>query len=89
LEICEAMLNEDLSGYTEKEVKVIKEYNKMMITDRNINMADKAKQYLSQGKDVFYVVGAMHMVGKNGIVKLLTDAGYKVEPVQTNAKNSL
>lgn len=89
LEALEARLYEDMSKYSEKEVKVIEEYNKLMITDRNIHMAEKAKQYLAQGKDVFFVVGELHMVGENGIVKLLTDAGYKVEQVQTNAENSL
>ncbi len=89
IEAIEAMLYEDMSGYSEKEVKAYEEYGKLMITDRNINMAEKAKQYLSQGKDVFFVVGEMHMVGEGGIVNLLTDAGYKVEQVKTNAKNSL
>lgn len=89
LEAVEAVLYDDLSGYTEKEIKAIEAYNKAMVTDRNLNMAEKAKQYLAQGKNVFYVVGLGHMVGEQGIVQLLIDAGYKVELIQTNAKNSL
>jgi len=83
------LLDDDLSGYTEKEIQAIEKYNKAVITDRNLNMAEKAKEYLSQGKNVFYVVGLGHMIGEKGIVQLLKDAGYEVELIPINAKNSL
>lgn len=57
------------------------EYNKAMLTDRNIGMADKIDGYLKNGKgeEYFIVVGAAHYLGDNGIVKLLEDKGYTVK----------
>lgn len=57
------------------------EYNKAMLTDRNIGMADKIDGYLKNGRgeEYFIVVGAAHYLGDNGIVKLLEDKGYTVE----------
>ncbi|WP_434748178.1 TraB/GumN family protein [Paenibacillus amylolyticus] len=57
------------------------EYNKAMLVDRNIGMADKIDGYLKTGKgeEYFIVVGAAHYLGDHGIVKLLEDKGYKVE----------
>ncbi|PZT53627.1 TraB/GumN family protein [Paenibacillus silvae] len=57
------------------------EYNKAMLIDRNIGMADKIDGYLKNGKgeEYFIVVGAAHYLGDHGIVKLLEDKGYKVE----------
>ena len=55
-----------------------REYEKIMFDDRNLNMADKAEEYLKTGKTTFYIVGAGHMVGETGIIKLLRDRGYTV-----------
>ncbi|KQY87952.1 polysaccharide biosynthesis protein GumN [Paenibacillus sp. Root52] len=57
------------------------EYNKAMLVDRNIDMADKIDGYLKNGKgeEYFIVVGAAHYLGEHGIVKLLEDKGYTVE----------
>lgn len=74
-----------VGDFTDKEKKLIDEYNKEMITDRNIGMFNKAKEYLKDNMEVFYVVGEAHMIGENGIVKLLTDAGYTVERVSYNS----
>ncbi len=57
------------------------EITRKILTDRNPHMADVAEQYL-KGKDpAFLVVGAAHMVGKDGLVALLQKRGYKVEQV--------
>lgn len=54
-------------------------YCQAMLTDRNEGMADRAEEYMNDGKKVFFMVGAAHMYGDDGIVQLLTDRGYKVE----------
>lgn len=56
------------------------EYNKAMLIDRNIGMADKIDGYLKNGKneEYFIVVGSAHYLGEHGIVKLLKDKGYTV-----------
>lgn len=56
------------------------EYNKAMLIDRNIGMADKIEGYLKSDKkeEYFIVVGAAHYLGEHGIIKLLQDKGYTV-----------
>jgi uncharacterized protein YbaP (TraB family) len=57
------------------------EVMKAMLQDRNPHMADVAEQFL-KGKDVgFLVVGAAHLIGKDGVVAILEKRGYKVEQV--------
>lgn len=45
---------------------------------RNTAMADKLDGYLKSGKTHFIVVGALHLVGKRGVVELLRKKGYAV-----------
>jgi uncharacterized protein YbaP (TraB family) len=52
---------------------------KALLDDRNGPMAEKAEKYLKGNKTVFIVVGAAHLVGEKGIVKILQDKKYKVE----------
>lgn len=65
-----------------EEIKLYNEYQKAMITDRNIGMADYAEEALKSGKTVFICVGAAHVVGDGGIVDLLQKRGYTVEIVK-------
>lgn len=55
-------------------------YDKL-IHDRNITMTDKIDGWLKQDKKetYFIVVGAGHIVDKDGIAELLKKKGYKVE----------
>jgi uncharacterized protein len=54
---------------------------RQLLTDRNPHMADVAEQFLKGKEQAFLVVGAAHMVGKEGLVALLQKRGYKVEQV--------
>ncbi len=56
------------------------EYNKAMLVDRNIVMADQIDGYLNSEKkaEYFIAVGAGHFLGKDGVVQLLKDKGYSV-----------
>ncbi|WP_422659659.1 TraB/GumN family protein [Paenibacillus sp. EC2-1] len=56
------------------------EYNKAMLIDRNLGMADKIDGYLKSDKkaEYFIVVGAGHYLGEHGVIKLLEDKGYAV-----------
>ncbi len=65
-------------GMTDSEL-----YMKMMMTDRNIDMAKTATEYLDSGKNVFFVVGAAHMGGDDGIIRLLQDEGYTVTRIES------
>lgn len=55
---------EELAGYTEEDKKIAEDYNNQMLYDRNKNMAKAAEDLMSQGKNVFYVVGAAHYAGE-------------------------
>jgi uncharacterized protein len=68
----EAAMSED-SGPPEVE--------KALLQDRNPHMADVAEQYLKGKDQAFFVVGAAHLVGKDGVVKILEKRGYKVQQV--------
>lgn len=57
------------------------EVERALLEDRNPHMADVAERYL-KGKDpALVVVGAAHLVGKDGVVSLLEKRGYKVQQV--------
>ena len=46
-----------------------------------VNGAEMDVQFLKGKETAFVVVGAAHMVGADGVVKLLEKRGYKVEQV--------
>ena len=51
---------------------------KAMITDRNINMADRIAAFIHK-QPTFIGVGAMHLPGDGGVIALLRKKGYTVE----------
>ena len=53
---------------------------KDMVTDRNIKMAGRISELIRE-QSAFIAVGAGHLPGKKGIIRLLKEEGYKVEPV--------
>ena len=77
-----------ISGDTGQMEKIMREqtsdaveFAKAMVEDRNLRMADVAERYLKGKEQVFVVVGAAHMVGPGGVVRILEKRGYKVEQV--------
>lgn len=50
-----------------------------LLTERNRNWLPRIASFLSEEKPYFVVVGAGHMVGEEGLIKLLRDKGYRVE----------
>lgn len=55
------------------------EYNEKILYSRNKGMADKAAEFLENGDNYFFMVGAMHFAGSRGVDDLLEDKGYTVE----------
>ncbi len=53
---------------------------KAMLTDRNKNWVEKMPAMMQKGTNLFAVGGA-HLMGDNGIIKLLRAKGYTVKPV--------
>jgi len=52
---------------------------KKLVFDRNKNMASKIEVYLRSDERYCVVVGAAHLVGKDGIIEILKRKGYIVE----------
>jgi uncharacterized protein YbaP (TraB family) len=50
-----------------------------LITRRNREMSVKVGRFLSGKATVFVVVGAAHLVGKEGVIQILRNKGYSVE----------
>ena len=57
----------------------IEKYFDTVYYSRNAGMAEKASEYLKNGDNLFFMVGAAHFCGEKGIPALLTDMGYTVE----------
>ncbi|MDD4910288.1 MAG: TraB/GumN family protein [Candidatus Omnitrophica bacterium] len=70
----EEIMFAELSGHPEFEPV----YEKMFF-ERNKNMASRIEGFLNSGETHFVIVGAGHLVGERGIVKLLEQKGYGVE----------
>lgn len=51
------------------------------LDDRNIAWMPQLKPLLNEG-DCFIAVGALHLPGENGLLRLLKDAGYTMRPVE-------
>ena len=51
---------------------------KTLFTDRNIAMVNKFDELLADGRTYFVVIGAGHLAGEQGILKLLEAKGYKI-----------
>lgn len=54
-------------------------YVKVVLDDRNQYMAQKASEYIREGKNCLFMVGAAHYSGDNGVDDILEDMGYTVE----------
>lgn len=53
------------------------DFVRILLTERNAKMREGAVPLIEKG-GAFIAVGAMHLVGPNGLVKLLRDQGYTV-----------
>lgn len=79
----EKLLNAiDTEELTEEEIKLVEEYNQRLINNRNYYMTDILEQYMNEGKNVFCTVGLGHVIGEEGIVKLMEKKGYNVEKIK-------
>jgi len=61
-----------------KSLKEFPDIEKKLFTQRNAAWADRIGKLLSQEGDVFVVVGAGHLVGKNGLLEMLKARKYTV-----------
>ncbi|HUC82776.1 MAG TPA: TraB/GumN family protein, partial [Flavisolibacter sp.] len=57
----------------------------IILINRNIKMAYRMDS-LAHVRPMFFAVGAAHLPGDSGVIRLLQNDGYKVEPVFSSAK---
>jgi len=53
-----------------------------LITERNLLMADRMAEKLKTGKSYFFAVGAGHLNGEEGLLRLLEKQGFMLERVK-------
>jgi len=70
-----------LDRITKEDSKTPEKITRAILQDRNPGMADAAERVLKGKEPGFLVVGAAHLVGKEGVVAILEKRGYKVEQV--------
>lgn len=72
---------EALLKYTEKsDNEITSGFMDELLNNRNKNWIERIEK-ISKAKATFFGVGAAHLGGENGIIKLLLKKGYKVEAV--------
>ena len=64
--------------YLELMEELMEEYWTAMMTERDIRMTQVARNYMAQGKNVFFMVGLLHFIVEDGIIDLLRQEGYEV-----------
>lgn len=80
-EIISAWRSGDTKTFELLQVEVFKEYPDLyskLVTDRNQKWLPKIAGLLKEDDDYLVVVGALHLVGNDGIVQLLEMKGYEV-----------
>ena len=61
--------------------KITSDNQDVLLTNRNKNWISKMSEIMME-KPTFFGVGAAHLAGEEGVIKLLRKKGYKVEAVQ-------
>ncbi len=81
---------EKLYGMLTSDEEDLGEYEDLLVTDRNKNWISVMSPLMKESA-VFFAVGAGHLGGYNGVVRLLQRAGYEVTPIQgeLNSKSRL
>jgi len=85
-----ALLNEMQSAYLAKDLQEIESlmeeheeipgFNEKLLDERNQKWISEISEY-SKNASVFYAVGVGHLPGSKGVIALLREAGYEVNPV--------
>jgi len=76
-------VEEQMQDLTSRDDELLKQLGQLMqqqvMIKRNYNMVSAAKAELQNG-NIFIAVGAAHLLGDEGILKLLEDEGYFIQP---------
>lgn len=73
-------INRMLSMMNDDDTSIMKDYQDVMLDDRNKNWIPEIGKFAKE-EPTFFGVGAAHLAGENGVIELLKKAGYTVKPV--------
>ncbi|MDV6170391.1 TraB/GumN family protein [Flavobacterium sp. DG1-102-2] len=74
-------LNALMAMMNDAENPMYSDHNDVLLTNRNKNWIPKIEK-AAEEKPTFFGVGAAHLAGDEGVIKLLRKKGYKVEAVK-------
>jgi len=80
--IVQSWMNGDIGAVEELLLAGMREYpevHQKIIAERNRRWLPQIEKMLAQGESALVVVGAAHLVGKDGVIELLKQRGYTVE----------
>lgn len=79
--LLEVYLRQDIRSLYQTGKKQAGKHRNMLIYHRNKHMAEQIRAIFDQGHQPFIAVGAGHLAGYYGLLKLLKDRGFKLKPV--------
>lgn len=71
----------DSSFRTMSDVELRRYMEQELLHKRNANMANRAEPYLQEG-NMLLAIGALHLLGNDGVLPLLEKQGYQIEVVR-------
>lgn len=74
-------ITEMIDMMNDEKYTSVSEYQDLLLDNRNKNWIPKITEFAKQ-QPTFFGVGAGHLAGDNGVIKLLRKEGYKVEAVK-------
>ncbi|MEM7105122.1 MAG: TraB/GumN family protein [Bacteroidota bacterium] len=81
----ELYLKQDIKALYQSVKKSAKGTRKILIFDRNKVMADRIADFAAT-QSIFCAIGAGHLSGEKGVLRLLKQKGYKIRPIKIVAK---
>ena len=70
------------------ELSDMQDFEAALLTKRNQNWIPLIETFIKE-KSSFIAVGAAHLAGDEGVIKLLKEAGYKLTPLPSSGVNML
>ena len=62
-----------------KDLSKHEELNKLLVTDRNARWVEKIDGLLDDDQNYLIIVGALHLIGRDGVPRQLQRNGYAVQ----------
>jgi hypothetical protein len=87
LHLTQLFQEEDLAGIHKTVKRQSGGMRKIMLYDRNLEMAGRIEE-LARQHPTFFAIGAGHLSGGKGIIRLLKTKGFKVSPVSFEDRTS-